>query len=321
MIATNDSKEIRITRIYDAPLQAVWHAWADPAQVEQWWGPRGFSLTTHSKDLRSGGHWHYTMHGPDGTDYPNRTAYLEVEPQARLVYDHGAGDGRPPMFRVTVEFAEADGKTRMEMRMTLPSAEAAAQARQFIKQAGGDATWDRLAEHLAKQVSNEDKFYINRSFDAPLDTMFDMWTKPEHIARWLAPAGFDTHFFRANIKTGGSTFCRMASPSFTIHGTFQYEEVRRPDRIVYMQQFCDENENVTRHPMAPDWPQAFRTTIELNAEGPDRTRVTVSSEVAGEATAGERAAFAGARAGMTQGWTGSFDKLDEVLAARAGATA
>lgn len=321
MNATNDSKDIRITRIYDAPLTAVWDAWTDPAQVAQWWGPRGFSLTTHSKDLRSGGHWHYTMHGPDGTDYPNRTAYLEVEPQSRLVYDHGATDDRPPMFRVTVEFAEVDGKTRMEMCMSLPSAEAAAQARQFIKQAGGETTWDRLAEHLAMRVSNEDRFFINRSFDAPLDLMFDMWTKPGHIAKWLAPAGFDTHFFRADIETGGSTFCRMASPSFTIHARFQYEEVRRPDRIVYVQQFCDENENVTRHPMAPGWPQAFRTTIELNAEGSDRTRVTVCSEVAGEATAGERAAFADARGGMTQGWTGSFNKLDEMLAAHAAAAA
>ena len=314
MTATNSSKDIRITRIYDAPLAAVWDAWTDPAQVAQWWGPRGFTITTHSKDLRIGGHWSYTMHGPDGTDWPNNTVYLDVQPQSRLVYDHGGNADQPPLFRVTVEFSEADGKTRMEMCMSLPSAEAAVQTREFIKKAGGNATWDRLAEHLAKKVSNEDKFYINRSFDAPIDTMFDMWTRPEHIAKWLAPAGFDTHFFRADITTGGSTFCRMASPSFTIHGRFAYEEVRRPDRIVYVQQFCDENENVTRHPMAPTWPEAFRTTVELSEEGAGRTRVTVSSEVAGEATAGERAAFAEARGGMTQGWTGSFDKLDEVLA-------
>jgi uncharacterized protein YndB with AHSA1/START domain len=314
MTATNSSKDIRITRVYDAPLTAVWDAWTDPAQVAQWWGPRGFTITTHSKDLRIGGHWAYTMHGPDGTDWPNNTVYLDVQPQSRLVYDHGGNADQPPLFRVTVEFFEADGKTRMEMCMSLPSEEAAAQTRQFIKKAGGNATWDRLAEHLAKQVSNAEKFYINRSFDAPIGTMFDMWTRPEHIAKWLAPAGFDTHFFRADITTGGSAFCRMASPSFTIHGRFAYEEVRRPDRIVYVQQFCDENENVTRHPMAPTWPEAFRTTVELSEEGVGRTRVTVSSEVAGEATADERAAFADARAGMTQGWTGSFDKLDEVLA-------
>lgn len=314
MTATSDSKDIRITRIYDAPLQAVWDAWTDPAQVAQWWGPRGFTITTHSKDLRAGGHWSYTMHGPDGTDYPNRTAYLDVQPLSRLVYDHGATDTTPPMFRVTVDFSESDGKTRMEMCMSLPTPEAAAQTRQFIKKAGGNATWDRLAEHLAKQLSGEDKFVINRSFDTPIDKMFDMWTKPEHIARWLAPAGFETHFLRADITTGGSTFCRMSSSAFTLHGRFQYQDVRRPDRIVYLQQFCDENENVIRHPMAPDWPESFLTSIELSAEGPDCTRVTVTSVAAGNATAAERAAFAAGRAGMTMGWTGSFDKLDEVLA-------
>jgi uncharacterized protein YndB with AHSA1/START domain len=65
MPAQNKSNEIRITRIYDAPVRAVWDAWTDPAQAAQWWGPRGFTLTTHSKDLRPGGSWVYTMHGPD----------------------------------------------------------------------------------------------------------------------------------------------------------------------------------------------------------------------------------------------------------------
>src|SRR4051812_41260515 len=100
--AKNKSNELKITRVYDTPAKTVWDAWTDPKQVAQWWGPRGFTLTTHSKDLRSGGTWHYTMHGPDGTDYPNRTRYLEVEKYSRLVYDHGGHDDRPPMFRVTV---------------------------------------------------------------------------------------------------------------------------------------------------------------------------------------------------------------------------
>jgi uncharacterized protein YndB with AHSA1/START domain len=83
MAAKNKSNEIKITRVYDAPVEAVWDAWTDPEQVAQWWGPRGFTLTTHSKDLRPGGSWAYTMHGPDGTDYPNKTHYFEVEKHAK----------------------------------------------------------------------------------------------------------------------------------------------------------------------------------------------------------------------------------------------
>src|SRR3954447_21443802 len=154
MSTKNKSNEIRITRVYDAPVEAVWDAWTNPEQVAQWWGPRGFTLTTHSKDLRPGGSWAYTMHGPDGTDYPNKTVFLEVEKHAKLVYDHGANDDRPPMFRVTVRFTPlgqgAKEKTKMEMVMTLATPEAAKQTRKFIKDAGGNSTWDRLAEYLDK---------------------------------------------------------------------------------------------------------------------------------------------------------------------------
>jgi len=316
MSDTNESREIRIQRLYDAPLQAVWDAWTDPAQAALWWGPRGYTLTTHSKDVRTGGHWDYTMHGPDGTDYPNTTQYLEVLPLAKLVYDHGGNADQPPMFRVTVLFDEVDGKTRMDMSMRLPTAEAAAQTRVFIKQAGGNATWDRLAEYLAKRLADQERFVINRSFEAPLALMFEMWTQPAHIANWTAPTGCEMHFIRADVRVGGGAFYSMSSPGGTMYGLTRYEEIRSPDRIVYTQQFCDEHENLARHPMAPTWPETMRTTVELSAEGPHRTRVTLTWEAAGDVTAEELATFTAARGGMTQGWTGSFDKLEAVLAAR-----
>src|SRR4029079_676813 len=112
--AKNKSNSINIIRIYDAPVEAVWDAWTDPEQVAQWWGPRGFTLTTHSKDLRAGGHCTCTRRGADGTDYPNNTHYFEVEKHAKLVYDHGANDDRPPLFRVTVLFSESCGNTTLD---------------------------------------------------------------------------------------------------------------------------------------------------------------------------------------------------------------
>src|SRR3954467_8093001 len=114
MATPSKPNEIRLIRVFDAPVPAVWDAWTDPEQVAKWWGPRGFSITTHSKDLRPGGHWNYTMHGPDGTDWPNKTTYHEVEKYSRLVYDHGASENTPPLFRVTVTFEEMKGKTKMD---------------------------------------------------------------------------------------------------------------------------------------------------------------------------------------------------------------
>jgi uncharacterized protein YndB with AHSA1/START domain len=163
MTASDSARDIRITRVYDAPLARVWDAFTDDAQASQWWGPRGFTITTHSKDLRPGGTWVYTMHGPDGTDWPNFTRYHEVEHHARLVYDHGASsEDSAPMFRMTVLFRELGDRTELALCMTLPSPEAAQQARVFIKAAGGNATWDRLAEYLEAQSSRDEVFVINR---------------------------------------------------------------------------------------------------------------------------------------------------------------
>ena len=206
MTATANANEIAITRFYDAPVQLVWDAWTDPKQVAQWWGPRGFTITTHSRDLRPGGSWVYTMHGPDGIDYPNDTKSIEVVPPSRIVYDHGANDGRPTHFRVTVDFIDLGGTTRMDMRMTLPTAEAAREAKKFIRAAGGNSTWDRLAEYLEMETSNRDVFVINHTFEAPIETVFEMWTDPEHLSQWLPPRGFTMRVIHGEIRKGGTTF-------------------------------------------------------------------------------------------------------------------
>ncbi|MCE9589272.1 MAG: SRPBCC domain-containing protein [Planctomycetes bacterium] len=313
----NQSKpnEIRIIRVYDAPVKAVWDAWTDPEQRAQWLGPRGFTSTTHSKDMRPGGIWHYTMYGPDGTVYPNKTVYHEIVEHAKLVYDHGGYDDRPPLFRVTVLFKEVKGKTHMEMTMTLPTAEAAKEISVFIKKAGGNATWDRLAEYLEEQATGKQMFVINRSFAVPIEKMFEMWTDPKHFSLWLPPTGFTMEFIEADIKPGGSTFyCMTGQGNMKMYGKAHYLKIEKPDRLVYTQQFCDEKGNMARHPMAPTWPEFMLTSVEFTAEGPEQTRVTVTWEPHGKFTPEELAVFVQARGGMTQGWTGSFDKLEAYLA-------
>ena len=55
MAAKNKPNELYIERIYDAPVKMVWEAWTEPDQVAQWWGPRGFTITTKHEDVRTGG--------------------------------------------------------------------------------------------------------------------------------------------------------------------------------------------------------------------------------------------------------------------------
>lgn len=313
MATSTESRDIRLTRVYDAPVSVVWDAWTILEQIEKWWGPRGFTLTTHSKDLRPGGTWRYTMHGPDGVDYPNIATYHVVEPCKKLVYDHGATDHTPPLFRVTVTFAETDGKTTMDMTSTLATPEAARQMAKFIKQAGGNSTWDRLAEHLEGNATGKATFVVNRTFDAPIARVFEAWTRPELLSQWLPPAGAELRFLRSEIAVGKSTFFVITGEHGTMHVRAEYLAIVPLERIVYAQQFVDEQERPAPAPGADVWPATLLTTVVLVAEAPDRTRVTVTTEPRGETTAAELEAFVRERAGMTLGWTGSFDKLEDQL--------
>ena len=306
--------EINIVRVYDAPVKDVWEAWIDPKKVAKWWGPRGFTITTKSKDVRAGGTWVYTMHGPDGTDWPNITLYHEVEKYSRLVYDHGGNETQPPLFRVTVTFVEANGKTTMDMTMAVATEEAAKQMKQFIKQAGGNSTWDRLAEFLGKENEGKERFVINRTFEASLNTMFEMFTKPEHFSKWLPPTGMNMTYLKSDISPGSTTLYLMSDGAgFTMHGKINYLEITKPDRIVYTQQFSDEKGNTTRAPWDSNWPETMLSTITLVEEGQNLTRVTVNWEIVGAPTAAELESFIKEKAGMTQGWTGSFDKLEDLI--------
>jgi uncharacterized protein YndB with AHSA1/START domain len=100
----------------------------------------------------------------------------------------------------------------------------------------------------------------------------------------------------------------------TMYARAEYREITRPQHIVYVQNFCDENGTLSRHPLAPTWPAYMLTQVTLTEEEPGRTRVTVECAPYGEATPVEVDTFVAGRAGMTGGWTGSFDRLEAVLA-------
>ena len=111
---TQDPKVISGSRLFDAPRSLVFEAWTDPKHLAHWWGPNGFSLTTHSFDFRAGGVWRFVMHGPDGRDYQNRVTFDEIVAPERIAYHHGGGDDvEPVQFRTLVTFEDMRGKTRL----------------------------------------------------------------------------------------------------------------------------------------------------------------------------------------------------------------
>jgi uncharacterized protein YndB with AHSA1/START domain len=150
--AAGSDREIVITRVFNAPRALVFGAWTDPEHVTKWWGPRGFTTTTHVMDVRPDGVWRFIMHGPDGRDYHNKIIFIEVVEPERLVYHHaGEEDTKDVTFQTTVTFEDLGGKTRLTMRSLFPTAaERDRVVKEFGAIEGGYQTLDRLAEFLAK---------------------------------------------------------------------------------------------------------------------------------------------------------------------------
>jgi uncharacterized protein YndB with AHSA1/START domain len=146
-----DARSIIGIREFDAPRGLVFSAWTDARHLAQWWGPNGFTTTTHSFEFRAGGVWRFVMHGPDGRDYQNRITFEEIVPPERIVYRHGGGDDvEPVQFRQTIVFEDLGGRTRITWRGDFPSA---GERDRVIKDYGADKglvqTLARLSEFVA----------------------------------------------------------------------------------------------------------------------------------------------------------------------------
>jgi len=126
-----DVDDLSLTLIaeFDAPIERVWQLWADPRQLERWWGPPTHPATVERHDLISGGEVAYFMTGPEGEQSHGWWRVASVDPPLSLELTDGwAGrDGTPkagsPTTAVQVRLSEQDGRTRMELRFVFQSAE------------------------------------------------------------------------------------------------------------------------------------------------------------------------------------------------------
>ena len=142
-------REIIITRTVKAKRPLVWQAWTDPAHVDHWFGPNGFTNKTLSMDVRTGGQWKFTMTSAEGRVFENLVTYTEVSPIGRLAYDHGDWQN-PKQFEAVITFEEDEGGKRVTLRTLFPNKE----ARDFaVKEIGaiegGKQTLARLDDYLS----------------------------------------------------------------------------------------------------------------------------------------------------------------------------
>lgn len=164
-------------------------------------------------------------------------------------------------------------------------------------------------------VNQADKntFIITRTFNAPQELLFKVWTDVNHLQKWMAPKGFTGRYKKAEIRPGGVAHYSMTGPDGKeMWGKVMYKEINSPTKLVYSQCFSDANEGVTRHPMAAEWPLEMLTTILFESVGTKQTKLTLTW-VPVKATHAEIEMFIKSMVGMDQGWAGTFEKLDTYL--------
>ena len=131
VVKNRDDLSMTLTAEFDASPERVWQLWADPRQLERWWGPPTYPATFDSHDLRPGGLVEYHMTGPEGDQPRGYWEVDEVDPPRRLTFHdgfaHDDGTPNPDMPRntaaVTIEPIDG-GRSRMSIESRFPSAEA-----------------------------------------------------------------------------------------------------------------------------------------------------------------------------------------------------
>jgi len=140
------TREITITRVYDAPRELVWKAWTEPERLATWWGKRGWStpVSTVTMDVRPGGIFRLTsVSDEDGREMQLEAVYREVVEPERLSFGPA-----------TVTFTDlGDGRTEMTFHTTV---EMTAETREAAE-GGLKSAFDRLAEHLATTTTTRSK--------------------------------------------------------------------------------------------------------------------------------------------------------------------
>lgn len=137
---------LTIVAEFAATAERVWQVWADPRQLERWWGPPGYPATVVDHDLRAGGRVTFYMTGPNGERLNGWWRVISVDPPRSLAFEDGCTDdsGQPsdelPATSVEVRLIETSGKTTMTVTTRFNSI---ADMEQLLGMGKGDGT--RLA--------------------------------------------------------------------------------------------------------------------------------------------------------------------------------
>ena len=286
-------RSLTVSRLLDAPLALVWDVWAKPEHISRWWGPTGFTDTSHEMDFRSGGYWRHTMHGPDGTDYPNEARFVEIVKHERIVYRHFKPD-----FTATVEFTAELMKTHITWTMLFESKEEFEMVvKTFKADIGLTQNVDKLGKYLISEYVVPKELTITRVIDAPLGLVWQAWTDEKQLAQWWGPKGFTNPVCEWKAQSKGRIYIEMKAPDGTIYPMDgQFHEVIQNEKLVFTSAALDDN--------GARLFDIFNTITFREEDG--KTKLTLHFRILNVKADGQKKI-----AGMEIGWNMSLDKLND----------
>jgi uncharacterized protein YndB with AHSA1/START domain len=151
-VTTPSDREIRLTRVFDAPRHLVFEAMTKPEHVKQWWGRlgEGYSVPVCEIDLRLGGRWRFVSRHPNG-EAVFYGMYREIEAPERLVFTEIYEPFPDAESVVTAMFTDENGKTRLTVSVLYPSLEVRDMVIKTGMAKGAGVSYDRL-EDLVREL-------------------------------------------------------------------------------------------------------------------------------------------------------------------------
>ncbi len=155
-------------------------------------------------------------------------------------------------------------------------------------------------------------FVITRTFNAPRELVYDTMTQTEHLQKWWGPQGCTIRVVKNEPQVGGVFhYCMSFGPGVDMYGKFEYRELVRPERIVFINGFADAQGTRIRYAMSPTWPIEVLNTATL-AENDGKTMLTLHSTPI-NASELEIETFKAGHESMQQGFGGMYDVYEQYL--------
>ena len=147
-VTTPSDREIRLTRVFDAPRRLVFDAMSKPEHIKRWWGclAEGYSVPVCEVDLRVGGVWRFVNRTPKGELVAFNGVYREIAPPERLVFTEIFEKFPDTESVVTAVYTDEGGKTRLTVTARYPSLEVRDMVIKSGMERGAAISYDRLEE-------------------------------------------------------------------------------------------------------------------------------------------------------------------------------